>query len=88
VELFFLAGLAEDEALVVSEAFFFVVVEVALVPDFFSPVVVFLPVVELVVELVDDDVSLFLAQETKKASATISVVKAKMVFFIRFCKGR
>jgi hypothetical protein len=88
LELFFLAELVEDEEVLASELFFFAAVELELVPDFFSPVVVFLPAVELdVVELVDEDVSLFLAHETKKASATASVMKEKMVFFIRFVRA-
>jgi hypothetical protein len=78
----------EEEELLVSELFFFADVELELVPDFFSPVVVFFPVVELdVVELVDEVVSLFLAHETKKASATARVMNEKRVFFIRFVRA-
>lgn len=73
----------------VPELVFLVDVELELVPDFFSPVVVFLPVVELVVvEPVDDGVSVFLAQEAKKAKATRTVMKEKMVFFIRMVRAR
>jgi hypothetical protein len=72
----------------VSELVFLVEVELELVPDFFSPVIVFLPVVELVVvEVVDDGVSFFLAQETKKARATRTVMKEKMVLFTRIVRA-
>jgi len=88
-ELFFFVLLVEDEEVPVSELFFFAVVELEVVPDFFSPVVVFLPVVALVVvELVDEAVSLFFAHETKNARPTRMVKKEKMVFFIRNCEGR
>jgi len=82
VDAFFFVVLVEDEEVPVSD-FFLVAVELV-VPVFFSPVVVFLPVVELVVvELVEDAVSFLWAHETENARATRTVMKEKMVFFIR-----